>query len=88
MFWLFLESGRPVLEQLELCVNSHVCSVEAELHLKMIKNNLRVYIHFMLAQVLRVLQIESVNGVWLAQRLIVHINFTITDLPRCSLEAC
>lgn len=33
MFWLFLESGRPVLEQLELCVNSHVCSVEAKLHL-------------------------------------------------------
>lgn len=30
MFWLsFFESRRPVLEQLELCVNSHLCGVVA-----------------------------------------------------------
>lgn len=35
----FLEIGRLVLEQLELWVNSHVCSNEAELHLKREKNS-------------------------------------------------
>lgn len=59
MFWLFLESGRLVLEQLELCVNSHVCSNEAELHLKMKRAALYMYVYLMQARVSEVLQTES-----------------------------
>lgn len=59
MFWLFLESGRLVLEQLELCLNSRVCSNEAELHLKMKRTTLYMYVYLMQAQVSEVLKTES-----------------------------
>lgn len=34
---LFLESRRPVLEQLELCVNSYVCGIKAVVRVFILK---------------------------------------------------
>lgn len=82
MFWLFLESGRPVLEQLELCVNSHVCSVEAKLHLGNDQEQFaRVYSLYAGTGVEGIA--DRVSKRCLARRLIVRISFTVTDLPRC-----
>ncbi len=80
---LFLESRRPVLEQLELCVNSHVCGVEAvsEQHFKMLKCNLCTKsIHLTQVGAWRVLHRVQFSA--FAQHSIVH-NFTMTDLRRC-----